>query len=62
MNDSISILIIEIIINNFTRKKVLDPSSFTGKSYQTFMEEITRKLQKPFQTVKEQVTLGVMRF
>ena len=48
---------IETVIKNLPTNKSPGPDSFTGEFYQTFREEITPSLLKPFQNIAERETL-----
>ena len=50
---SISIKVIELIINNLPKQKVPGPDRFTGQYYQMFKEELIPSLSNLFQRIEE---------
>ena len=57
MNRPITSTEIETVIKNLPTNESPGPDGFTGKSYQTFREELTRILLKLFQNIAEGGTL-----
>ena len=54
MNGPVTSTAIQIMIKNLPTSKSPQPDGFTGEFYQTFREELTPLLLKPFQKIAEE--------